>query len=243
MSYYCGIDPKVKRKRGTAKQCLKSKQIRYYGIEKISPNLINRHKTKLAMNASKRRVKKKIPKKISISVNEWDFIGKIAKKEKTFRRDLEKLEKLENKALRQKLNKNEWKFIEDMATKSSSFNKELEKIKKLEKPKKMKKTKKITVDKIKIGGEEFWQVETINGKIRLIPDIYYSELDDNLNVFKDLLKLVFEETLPDNYFNGQGILVQDINRIYDAEDLYNLGLDLNVIEDLGYPDDIIDELY
>lgn len=44
---YCGVsDVPAKQRRGTQKECIEKKQIRYYGIEKIDKKLLDEHKKK-----------------------------------------------------------------------------------------------------------------------------------------------------------------------------------------------------
>ena len=44
---YCGVkDPPKDRTRGTAEQCAKSGQIRYYGLEKVDKETIAKPKAK-----------------------------------------------------------------------------------------------------------------------------------------------------------------------------------------------------
>lgn len=51
---YCGINKVPKgKKRGTAKECAKANQIRYYGIEQIDPDLLKKKKKKLDFEEEK----------------------------------------------------------------------------------------------------------------------------------------------------------------------------------------------
>ena len=48
MSIYCGIGDVPKGKvRGTAEQCLKMNQVRYYGIEQLDPEIVKQYSQRL----------------------------------------------------------------------------------------------------------------------------------------------------------------------------------------------------
>jgi len=78
---YCGIgDPPKGSRRGTAKECVDNKQVRYYGIKKINPKLLEKKEKTVSRTVL-------MKKHVKLTAKIKKFIEKIKKEDNQKKKD------------------------------------------------------------------------------------------------------------------------------------------------------------